>query len=443
MRPVSLFWVTVLSIAVLGAVWSADAQANEAPEWLVNELPLALSKTAEFSAKNTSAITLNATGLGIELSAPTGDCSIFGQLKGTEAEAADVTESTILSCTGVTLPTAANCSVHSGSEASGVVKTNTLKGTLVWLEKTTSAAGVLLKPASGTELAKITIEKKEGKTCAISGTYVVAKEVIAKFLPVEKEAETAELNFPSTAVLKDWSNAGPRVEQKIEQLTFGGKAATLAGSFSMNLQAGGKVGVDGKGPTKLCKVAVPPNCAAANVIVPAPKQEIEATDESPAQPKILLTMVTLMPPASFGISCLKSKLTAETVEREAEPLAVKNIGVEFNQCETQLANACTVTMTNKPVNGVLVASQTNPGHGALGMAMTVSLVCGGSPAINCVYASELFPLTVFGANVATIKPSSTVTLAKQPFGLEAGCLNLLGWSATYSVAKPQPVWVSR
>ncbi len=436
--------IVALIIGVGALAGTGAAAASEYPGWVVNEVPLPSGETAAFTDTNTTTLTLEVSGL-VTLSAAAGNCTIAGSLRGTAFEAPDEMENTFLSCTGMTVKGSENCQVHTGKEAEGVFKTNKLKGTLAWVASTGGATGTILKPASGTELATVVIQAKTGKTCALSGTNVLSHEVLAKFLPVEEDVETAELSFPSTAALTYWSSASPRVEQKVTQLNFGARATTLSSTFAMKLQAGGKVGAAGKVTTKLCKVAPAPKCAAANVYpsTPLAKLAIEATDEFPAQQKNSFTLVTLMPPAAFGITCLKSKLTAETEAPEGAPLPVKNFRVELNECTTQNGTACAkAEMTNKPVNGSLEAFPNNAGHGGLLMPVTFEFICGAAPEIKCRYTNANFVLSVSGANVATIRPGGD-PFVKQAIAGEAGCLDLLDWSAAYAVAKPQPVWVSQ
>ncbi len=447
MRIVRVSWMVVfLTLGIFGFSANAAAAASEYPGWIANEGPLLVGESAAFTATNSTSMTLEASGL-LTLSAAAGKCSITGSLKGTGSEAPDEIENAFLSCTGMTVKGSETCQVHSGKEAEGVFKSNKLKGTLAWVASAGGATGVILKPASGTELVSVVIQSKTGKACALSGTYLLSHEVLAKFLPVEEEVETAELTFPSSALLAYWSNASPRVEQKITQLAFGAKAATLTTAFAVKLQAGGKLGAAPKVPTKLCKVALTmmaPKCAAANVYgsTPAAKLKIEAVDEVEAQRVI---QFALGPPPVTVIACNKSKLTAETEEPEAAPLNVKNLEIEYQVCNVEgaPANLCEVKMSNKPVNGQLAANPLSLGNGVLVSPLKLYFKCeaAGAVTVKCEYKVAHAGFVFAGGMIAAIRPIQ-LPLELEPIAGEAGCRPEMVWGAYYAVVKPQPAWVS-
>jgi hypothetical protein len=444
MRFIRIIWMVVLVLGVMAVTETSAASASEYPGWVVNEVPLATGETAAITATNSSAMTLEASGL-LTLTAASGNCTITGSLKGTGPEAPDELENAFLSCTGMTVKGSEGCQVHTGKEAEGVFKTDKLKGTLAWIASTGSATGVILKAASGTQLASVVIQAKSGKGCVFEGTSLLSNEVLAKFLPVEEEAETAELSFPSTPVLAYWSNATPRVEGKLTRMTFGSRAATLATAFAVQLQLGGKQGAAPKAKTKLCKVAPAPKCAAGNVYpsTPAAKLAIEAADEYPAQSQ---TKIQFLPEPDIAVECGKSKLKAETEEAEANPLAVKGLEISFEECVSTEAGfpGCEVKMTNKPINGSLEAMPLQPGRGVVSAPVLLFLKCetGGVIKLKCEYKANNAGLLFAGAMIASLRPAGPPLVKQGGVAGETGCTPTVRWGAYYAVSKPAPVWPS-
>ncbi len=259
-------------LLALSLALTATAQAREFPGWSVEESILGPSETKAFSFTSTAATKLEVPKL-LTVTAPSEKCTLTGSIAGGELEAPGRAEGVTMKCTGVTVEKAAACQVHSPGQPAGTVVTNTLLGTLAWLEKTGSQAGLILKPATGTEVARIVVTE-----CALEGTNAVVGEVIAKFTPVEKEATSAELSLPSPSITHWWNNEETSKEQGISGLLFGARTATLISAFKGGLTEVQNFGVRGKGNTRLCEE--PPKVEGGRLRCPAGKAyegPIEAT----------------------------------------------------------------------------------------------------------------------------------------------------------------------
>ncbi len=369
MRLMRTTWLVLLLMLGIGALSASSAAAEtEYPGWVLNEIPLGSGETVAFTATSSTALTLESTSLGIVLSAPAGNCTITGSLRGASAEAPDEIENALLSCSGATVKTAeANCKVHSVGEAEGVLKSGKLKGTLAWLGSTGFAVGTILKPATGTEVMTAVIEKKTGKTCALSGSYLISHEVIPKFLPTEPEAEseTPELSFPTTPTLAYWNNASPRVEQKITQLTLGAKTATLAATFLMQLPPGRRAAARPKGTVLCKKLACAGNAYAAGKVLQGNTVAENAKLE-------------------FGAATIKCGTSLMEVKNEvvrSEPLKMQLLTLTFGTCkikEGMLAEqACPITVQTFAKMGATLRSIGNLRDGDFGLgAVKLEFNCG-------------------------------------------------------------------
>jgi hypothetical protein len=230
--------------AVLAFSAMAAGVASAAPYWQVKGASLGAGATKPFTAASTTEVTLKAPGLGITLSSPAGECSQSGEIEGSAAGTPGKKKSVVLSCKKVKVVGAEEiCSAKSVGAEVGTITTNSLKGTLVWLNETGNAAGDLLEPTSGTNWAEIQIANIPGKNCPLNGTYKVTGQVINEILPIEEEAVTSALLHPATAITNYWNNEASRVKQTISGLKVGPAKATLAGKFSSSLNSKETVGV--------------------------------------------------------------------------------------------------------------------------------------------------------------------------------------------------------
>jgi hypothetical protein len=239
---VSIFGLALVAVLALSALVASAASATEAPRWKVNGAYPVPGVAKPFTATSTSEVVLS--GAGAKFRSPAGKCSTTGEIENGGVTEPGKEKNVVLTCKNVTIAETSGCIIHSPGAEAGTVTTNTLKGTLVWLKGSGSAAGELLEAASGTTLATIEVS---GSGCAAANTYPVTNAVIDEFLPVEKESATSELVFPGTPILKYWTNDASRAERTITRLKVLGANATLSGKFSFSLNSKESVGVNPPG----------------------------------------------------------------------------------------------------------------------------------------------------------------------------------------------------
>jgi hypothetical protein len=236
--------VAVLSLALIAVLaFSAVAAASvtTAPRWSVKATYIPAGTTKSFTATNTTEVRLNNASRHLTLTAEPGGCTESGEIEGSAEGTPGIKKNVVLTCKS--LRTIINgidrttlCPVNSVGAEAGTIKTNTLKSTLVWLNQAPSgAAGDLLAPSSGTNLATIEIK---GASCPLNTGATplnLTNGLIDAILPVEKEAQTGTLAFPETPTLSYWSNAESRSKTTIEQMKLGGTVATFNGNFAITL----------------------------------------------------------------------------------------------------------------------------------------------------------------------------------------------------------------
>jgi hypothetical protein len=233
---------TLALVMAFCAVSVASAAAAEsAPRWKVAGAFLGAGVAKPFKAVSSSVVKLKVPELPLELESAAGKCSSSGNAVGSALEKPGSVSGVKLRCEGVSVVGAPKCSVRDSEKKElGVVETNVLAGSLVWLNKVGNAAGVKLKPAEG--VLFVTLELVGGE-CGLAGSYKVEKEVLGNLLPVAEEVAVGSLEFPEVPVLKWWNNAVPRVEQALEQLKVKAKLARFVGNFNLELVSKEKVGV--------------------------------------------------------------------------------------------------------------------------------------------------------------------------------------------------------
>ncbi len=438
MRFIGRSAVVALTLAVIFGIGSSSAfAANVAPGWIVNEAFIGEGETKEVSAVSTSELVLSAELFGVEFSfsAPAGDCTLTGSIKGTAAESADTLEGS-LKCTSAVVKGPPSCKVNTSGQPTGTIVSNALKGTLVWRESTGPPTGLLVKPVTGASLINLQVTG-----CAVAGTYPLENEAIAKFEPVEEEVVPAVLSLPEAPILNWWSNAETRAKQTINQTAIFEEEAFLKASFKFELQGGGKVAAGAKRKrTILCKEGpnpffFPSFCRPGETY--GASQAIAGSDESPAQPAVGLE---LLPAPVTTISCGTTSLAAETLEASGNPLHLGSFALTFAGCETGTHAVCTTTvMTNSPANATLAFTPILLGSGVLKAPLTLRFKCGAG--LNCKWSAGSFKFSFHGAKVATIASDDKLpTVALGEMG-EAGCHTEARFTSTFAISTPLAVWV--
>jgi hypothetical protein len=439
----------ILLVGIFLGASSASALAIEPPGWIVEEGMVEPGSTeATLVSTATTKLTSTVLGVSVEFTSASGNCQLSGgMLNGTTAEAPD-TITGALKCTSMVVEKPANCSVSSPGQAAGTVLTNALKGTLVWLESTGGQAGILIKPSSGTELAKLVFS---GSKCALAEVESpLKKEAIAKLTPVEEEVETATASLPGTPILNWWSNAETRSKETISQLTLGTSSATLESTLALKVPPGRKVADAKKRKTYLCKEApgFPVRCGAGKMWTATVGTPLAITgaDEPPAQTPA--ASFELRPAPITTITCPESHLSAETQETSGRPLLFKNFSLTFSvptRCTTGGGVPCSkIEMTNKPVQGSLQFSLL-AGQGSLEAPLEFRIKCG--TGVNCRYktVNKENHFRFAGAGVAAIKSEGVTALSEIAIseGMEvaAGCRPELGFFANYALTSPLGAWV--
>lgn len=225
--------LALAAVTALTAIASSTATAELAPRWKAAGIYVANGSTRHYNATLTGTATLQVPGL---LTLETTECFATGQIVGSAAKAAGTGKEAVLSCLNMNVKGAPACEVQD-------VATNKAKGQLGWMEE---------KPATpNTNVATFEPEKSGGtlgtvviEGCALEGEYPLAGGLIGTLEPPEEEREVLTLRFGTLdlTTTEHWftSNttfSGVRETMKSPGLSFGGKAATLTGSFDVRLIA--------------------------------------------------------------------------------------------------------------------------------------------------------------------------------------------------------------
>jgi hypothetical protein len=253
----AIFSLALVAILAFSALSVGAASAAEAPRWKVNGTYIGAGTSKAFTTTSTNEVVLSFKS-GFYLASPAGECTQTGEIEGSAAGAPGTKKNVVLTCKKVKVFETAgkkelvNCTVKSAGAEVGTIKTNSLKGTLVWLNASGAAAGDLVEPTSGTNWATIEIL---GAACAAAQKANITGQGINQFLPVDEEVETAQLAFPSTAILNYYNNETSRAKQTISQLKYGAVTATLSGNFNLSLTSKEKMGVITAMPTATTEAA--------------------------------------------------------------------------------------------------------------------------------------------------------------------------------------------
>ena len=206
------FGMALVAVLALGAVMANTAfgaATTTDVQWYLNGSSTALSGsqaatsglvgtgTLETEVGETP-LTLNSTGLECV------GCTIFNE--GSSAKGAGK-----LKFTGVTVATPTGCEVSGGA-----VETSALTVDADYMIETKNY--VRFAPV-GTSFATVTLKAKTGKTCAISGPYIVKGAVFVKSQKATGEGATKQLV----------NSSGPINAEAGGELKFGSKNATLTG----------------------------------------------------------------------------------------------------------------------------------------------------------------------------------------------------------------------
>jgi hypothetical protein len=406
----------VIFVALLLSAWAA-ATALAAREWKIGpegssnsleELGLA-NETVSVSLATGTELSLEGKVLGVEL------LLRAGTVEGIETKIIKGgTDSGKLKLSMLSVTKPAKCSAPA-------ITTAALKTELV------EVGGVLydkFSAASGEILATITLT---GAECALAETSINLKGTV--FGEVE----------PLGVQLVGW----PLRFSKAINTAAGGslKLGVEPASMTANLQfklSGGKAGdAMGAGPaiptTRLCKKLETP-CKAAETY-PA-NTELEGKGKSVVQ----LT-IAAVPPVPVTITCTEAGFTAKSAEEVGKPrLGVTLNGVSFAKCAAEPGGgACGMSG-----NGGLAGSieYTNNGSGLWDFPAKFRFKCA-LPApqneVVCELVEGTPALAVTGGAPANVTGSKKL-LTRIVGGVN--CPSVVEWTPSYSVNKPNPLFVA-
>jgi hypothetical protein len=231
------------AMMAFSAIGVGAAQAA-APVWTTKTalgVTATLGSTEERSANISSTGTVALAFPGTTLRSTTnGDCTSTITIKGTTP---GTITSFILHCKNVEA-TVANCTPSTQGVAGSdktIISTG-MKGTLVWLEKTGHATGVLFQPNSGTAFAHI---EETGAACAVAtegASLTVTGELLCKVTKgVDEDVIQGEFNCPVTQITKYWDNTTPtRLEKSVSPLKIAGAGASFTGTFDVTPETAGE-----------------------------------------------------------------------------------------------------------------------------------------------------------------------------------------------------------
>jgi hypothetical protein len=228
----------LLALAAFSAIPVASAAASGAPRWKVEGafLGAGVAKPIEGTSGTVDEVS---GGFGISFTG----CTVNGEAVGSAASVPAGHEATFRVCTGSkVIGSESTCSVHSPGREAGVVATNKLKGSLVYLTKGSAASvGLVFAPATGTEVLKLVVT---GEKCTVAGEYPVTGEVVAKFVQAgETEVAEAELEFPTTPITSYFKSTEATSATSVSGLKIGASADKLSGKFKIKLTSKQKFGI--------------------------------------------------------------------------------------------------------------------------------------------------------------------------------------------------------
>lgn len=246
MKRMKVLGLVALAVFAFSAITAAAAQATEGPFYKVGGARLTTTAGIEGSTAKTYVLTAGARTI--------------------KCTASKLKSATIVGSTGANAGTSKEiiefekCTVAGNGTPCAIpgekITTEEVKNTLDFANKTSVKGEVLLtyfEPAKETEkekrFVKITFEGAgcEIKATAVNGSVAAeALETAEKPIKVEEEPAEAEkgfVNFPATAITKDFiEEGGVRKEVKPKLEAFGVKA-TLEGRTALKLTGGTKWGV--------------------------------------------------------------------------------------------------------------------------------------------------------------------------------------------------------
>lgn len=353
--------LALVAMLAFSAFSAGAASATLAPRWAVNGLYLTATKS--FTATNTSEVKLNNASRNLVITSAPGSCTESGEIQGSpEGFSSSARSNVVLTCKNLKTIISGKdrttlCPVNSVGSEAGTIKTNTLKSTLVWKNEVGGAAGDLLAPASGANLASIEIK---GATCPLATGATPLKltnGLIDSILPVEEESGSGSLSFPESPILSYWSNAATRAKATIEQMKLGGTAATLSGSFSSALSPTEKFGVSPEAGTKLATVG---RWGVNGAYLPAGATEPFKTISS--APMSLLGYRNLNLPECTETGLLVGSNAGTPGSVENVRLTCKGVNTSENKfCEFRTPGQPWGTMASVALGGTLARFQHLPG----------------------------------------------------------------------------------
>jgi hypothetical protein len=213
---------------------------DNAPRWSVSGAYLGAGVSKAFTAKSTAEIRLKFSGG--TFAAPAGECSTSGEIEGSLVGSPGSEHKVVLTCKKVAVVGNPKCTVGTPGAEAGTSVSNSLKGKLVWLAGSGRAAAELLEPSLGTDL--VTQIEFSGPECIWAPWKItLTGTLINEFLPVEKEATTAELKMPTTSILTYYGNEVVRSEHTVTGPKFGAFKSNLSGALALTLNSKEAVGV--------------------------------------------------------------------------------------------------------------------------------------------------------------------------------------------------------
>jgi hypothetical protein len=233
MRKAKVIGVALAAVFALSGI--AAASASAAPEWFKGN-PAVVVKEKEkipFTGKAGAGVLEAKGGLGTVKCA--GDTS-----KG-EIEGPTTVVNVVVTYTGCTKGTK-KCT--SGTETAGTIKTNTVKGTNIFVNAGKTIAGILFTPPAGSPFVAFTCEGEAKNevtgeligeanplkgTPANTGTLTFAQEA-GKQEWLKVEGAGAEHDLKAFSLVQSGLGAGPKLTEKlVETVTYtGGVLVSLA-----------------------------------------------------------------------------------------------------------------------------------------------------------------------------------------------------------------------
>lgn len=232
-------FAVALSVIAIVAVMSAGASAAQAAVYPAFKTEGGfVNYFRGVSGATTGPLTMAVPGM-VNYEASEG-CTISGGLNGGPSAPGRV-EGVKIVCQGMHIVGSACVIKTPFATKSGEFVFNSLKGSLVWLNSTGSAAGLLLSPTSGEKWATFTISG-----CALAETWSISGTALMPLSPEETEVASLEGTLSSPAITSYWTNDDSRTQRSIGGLRYGTKAMTLIGAVQLWQTSGHKTGVFGR-----------------------------------------------------------------------------------------------------------------------------------------------------------------------------------------------------